>query len=118
MLFRYSASFLILGILLAACASNLEKMDEVPAAQQPAATPVLNNPISPTHNGTSTDIDAQQLLVMLTSEGEQSMNDALVLIVEQGDQRFVSVMIELMGVAQIGLIRSLNCPALTEALER
>ncbi len=69
-----------------------------------------------THQGTSTDIDAQQLLEC-SPVGRAEMNDALVSIVEQGDQRFISGLIELMRAGQIGLVRSVNYPALIEALE-
>jgi hypothetical protein len=54
---------------------------------------------------------------MLSSGGEQDVNSALVSIVEEADQRFVSVLIELMRAAQIGLIREVNYPAVVEALE-
>ena len=61
--------------------------------------------------------DAQLMMEMLSWGGEEDMAVALARILETRDERFVSVLIELMRAAQIGLIHMANFPALIEALE-
>jgi hypothetical protein len=122
MFIRILIAILTLSLLISACSP----------ASGPLSTPVLTllpepsvdvvetvspTPTPSTQEDISSDQGAPELLNMLTSGGEQGMNDALVQILEEGDERFVSVLIELMRAAQIGLIREVNYRALIEALE-
>lgn len=117
MYLRFSILLLILGILLAACSSEPELEAVQTAPQIPEPSPMATEPESPEQEVDSPTFGEGELLEMLINGGEEGMNTALVSIVEHGDQRYVSVLIELMRAAQIGLIRGVNYPALVEALE-
>lgn len=122
MLIRVLITILALSLMLGACSP----------APEPASTPVLTplpeptveiaetvrpTPTTAPQEEITTSLDVSDLLNMLTTGGEGGMNDALVQILEHDDQRFISVLIELMRAAQIGLIRGVNYPALIDSLE-
>jgi hypothetical protein len=65
----------------------------------------------------SPDLGAREIFDMLANIEEEGLNSALIAIGGQGDQRFVSVLIELMRAAQIGLIRDVNYLVVVRALE-
>jgi hypothetical protein len=111
---RFSVSLLLLCMILAACSSTPGQEEVATATPPTMPTPDITDTNSPTQALISSELDSQQLLDMLSNGDE---NNALISIVEQGDQQFISVLIELMRAAQIGLLREVNYPALVEALE-
>ncbi len=87
-----------------------ENENESDAAAAMEASEVDNTPVD--------DEEAQSLLFHLSEGTDSEAQAALDRILAANDQRFVSVLIELVRARQIGLIQTLDATTIVESLER
>jgi Protein of unknown function (DUF3179) len=122
--------FLPLTLLLAACgAAPAVPASPTEDAESETAVPNKNEPLEEVEDSPATnaaniavsnplaDEDATDLMFALTEGSAAKAEDALVQILAANDQRFVSVLIELIRARQIGLIRTLDATEIIESLE-
>jgi hypothetical protein len=121
MIIRILSLSLAVSILITACspAAGLGSTPVRTTLPQPTSQ-IIETPVptpSPIQGDEPSALDSKQLLQMLSGGEKQDTEAALEQILALGDKRFVSVLIELMRAAQIGLVRGVDYQSLVGALE-
>jgi hypothetical protein len=114
-----------LSILLSACVSNPEAEPSptpMPAKEATADNTEASGPSSTATPGSNADVsigeaEAEDLMYLLTNGGPKEAEATLEQILGARDERFISVLLEMLRGAQIGLVRDVEYSKLIDSLE-
>ncbi|MDK1079969.1 MAG: DUF3179 domain-containing protein [Anaerolineae bacterium] len=103
--------FLMTCLLLSACSPSVQELDPSETADSTSTDTLIEADVP------YPDDQATQLMYMLSQGRDPDPQEAIDTILAAGDTRFVSVLIELMRLSQIGVQQGLNYQTLIDSLE-